>query len=688
MLNFISRSIRAKLLVPVSLALVISIMGMAVTIMAIQGKLQKNMGGSVQKVLEQSQHDVNAQLTTVDNDIRDSLSMLAEKTGHELSRATSESLGKEKDNVASSYEDALRESASSVAKLLAKVAPSSILAYDYTALINYSKAVSESNDIVFAFFFDKDNKPLSRYYNKTDPLIKEFIETGEGRKKIDKMLNAAGKDDQVFLLEEPIDLEGSLLGKIVLCVSKVEAMGRIEEMAGRFKLLVDQNREIIASVLTAESGKVKKKLESAIESLETTGAESSKTTSENISQFNQEITRETRNAILIGGFVAILLVFLILFFILRQTLTPLREALAITKKISDGDFSVSIETSAQDEIGSMLMEMDVMVNSLRAKAMLANKIASGDLQVDVQLASDRDVLGKSLKEMADKLNEIISESKAGAEQIATGSTQVASSSQSLSQGATESAASLEQITSSMTEMASQTTTNAENASQANQLSGQARDAAEKGNSQMQNMVAAMDEINDAGKNISKIIKVIDEIAFQTNLLALNAAVEAARAGRHGKGFAVVAEEVRNLAARSAKAANETSELIEGSVEKTNKGSEIAGETAEALAEIVSAVTKVTDLVGEIAAASNEQAEGIAQVNQGLTQIDQVTQQNTASAEEGAAAAEELSSQAVHLTGLMSQFKVKGNVMPAVQQNALPGPQPVTPAPQEQEWGGA
>lgn len=209
----------------------------------------------------------------------------------------------------------------------------------------------------------------------------------------------------------------------------------------------------------------------------------------------------------------------------------------------------------------------------------------------------------------------------------------------------------------MNEIASQTKQNAENASHANKLAGEAKEYAERGNQQVGEMVAAMKEISESSRNISKIIKVIDEIAFQTNLLALNAAVEAARAGKHGKGFAVVAEEVRNLAARSAKAAKETAEMIEGAVKKIEDGTAMADRTAEALTQIVSAATKVTDLVAEIAAASNEQAQGVSQITQGLSQIDQVTQQNTAHAEESASAAEELSSQAMLLQQLISSFKL-------------------------------
>jgi methyl-accepting chemotaxis protein len=260
--------------------------------------------------------------------------------------------------------------------------------------------------------------------------------------------------------------------------------------------------------------------------------------------------------------------------------------------------------------------------------------------------------------MTSDLNDILHQVQVACDQIATGSAEVADSSQSLSQGATESASSLEEIAASMNQLTAQIKQNAEHASEAKGLSEKASRSAAEGNTHMHEMVGAMAQIDEAGQSISKIIKVIDEIAFQTNLLALNAAVEAARAGQHGKGFAVVAEEVRSLAARSAKAAQETADLIEGSVEKTRNGAQIADKTAESFEEIVAEINKVSALVGDIAAASDEQAQGISEINVGLGQIDQVTQQNTASAEEGAAASEELNGQAMQLRELVGRFTLR------------------------------
>lgn len=236
----------------------------------------------------------------------------------------------------------------------------------------------------------------------------------------------------------------------------------------------------------------------------------------------------------------------------------------------------------------------------------------------------------------------------GAEQTASAASQVSGASQSLAQGASEQAAALEETSASLEEMNSMTRKSADTAQQAAALSADAKSSAERGNAAMTRMSAAIGDIERAASETSKIIKVIDEIAFQTNLLALNAAVEAARAGEAGKGFAVVAEEVRNLAMRSAEAAKNTSSLIEGSVASARNGVAIAEEVGRTLGEITESGTKLNALVAEISAATAEQAQGIGQVSKAVTEMDKVTQSNAAGAEESAAAAEELSSQAEQL----------------------------------------
>jgi len=260
------------------------------------------------------------------------------------------------------------------------------------------------------------------------------------------------------------------------------------------------------------------------------------------------------------------------------------------------------------------------------------------------------------------INRIIAGLNEGADQVNDAAAQVSSASQQLAEGASEQASSLEETSSALEEMAAMTRTNAENAKEANNLSGQARSAAENGDQTMAQLNEAMTGINESSGKISKIIKVIEEIAFQTNLLALNAAVEAARAGEHGKGFAVVADEVRNLAQRAAQAARETTGLIEDSVNKAKEGTDVAGEVGTALGAIVGDVTKVTDLIDGITKASEEQAQGVDQVNTAVSQMDKVTQQNASGAEESASAAEQLSAQAVTVRGMVNELSavVSGN----------------------------
>lgn len=249
----------------------------------------------------------------------------------------------------------------------------------------------------------------------------------------------------------------------------------------------------------------------------------------------------------------------------------------------------------------------------------------------------------------------------GAEQISSASGQVAQSSQQMAEGASDQASSLEEISSSLEEMAAMTKQNADNAKQANAMASGAREAAQKGSEVTRRMSLAIDKIKISSDQTAKIVKTIDEIAFQTNLLALNAAVEAARAGDAGKGFAVVAEEVRNLAQRSAEAAKNTATLIEDSQKNADNGVKVSSEVAEILNQIVASTHKVTQLNADVATGSDEQAQGIEQINIAVSQMDRVTQSNAANAEESASASEELSAQAKELNEMVSVLvQIVGN----------------------------
>jgi len=303
---------------------------------------------------------------------------------------------------------------------------------------------------------------------------------------------------------------------------------------------------------------------------------------------------------------------------------------------------------------------NIIGKPIRNVAEAADKIADGDLDVYIDIDTDEEIgqLANSFNRMSNNLNELLLNINIAAEQVAAGSLQVSDSSIALSKGATEQASTIEELTSTLEEIASQTKLNADNSNGANCLAEEAKENAVQGNVQMKDMLKAMEKINTSSNNISKIIKVIDDIAFQTNILALNAAVEAARAGRYGKGFAVVAEEVRNLAVRCASAAKETTEMIEDSIKNVNAGTVIAKETYEALNNIVDGISNVAKLIGEVAVASNEQATGIDQVNRGIMMVSEVVQSNSTTAEESAAASEELSNQAELLKQQVAKFKLR------------------------------
>lgn len=362
--------------------------------------------------------------------------------------------------------------------------------------------------------------------------------------------------------------------------------------------------------------------------------------------------------LIIISFVFTIIIFVSGYYIRKSIKDPLDEILKAIKIIGEGGVDVEIKKFNNDEFGIIIDALNETVRNIKEDAMIAKEMAKGNLSMDVKPRTEIDELGMAFKELLDDHNHVLGSIREASIQVTTGSGQVASASQSLAAGSTQQAGALQQIAASIEEIAQRTKNNAAEVNTANNLVVEAKEGIVRGNNQMQEMMVAMSEINESSENISKIIKVIDDIAFQTNILALNAAVEAARAGAHGKGFAVVAEEVRNLAAKSAKAASETAELIENSIVKVEKGSKIAEETGAALTEIVDNIDRIVNIISSIAVASNEQATAVTQIDQALGQVSHVVQSNSATSEECAAASEELSNQAIRLRELIAKFKLR------------------------------
>ena len=360
---------------------------------------------------------------------------------------------------------------------------------------------------------------------------------------------------------------------------------------------------------------------------------------------------------------AFMLTILMLGILRKRIISPIYVLLESAEKIEQGNLEEEIPYVSRDEFGELADSFRQMQASLKDVIMDVKtnleRMGGNDFCVEIHAdyRGEFEMIRESMEAISDHLSMALLRINESADQVAGGSDQVAAGAQMLSQGATEQASSVEELAATINELTSHVAQNADSASNATRTAEEVKDYAVESGKRMAEMLEAISNISDRSKEIGKIIKTIEDIAFQTNLLALNAAVEAARAGDAGRGFAVVAEEIRSLAGKSAEASKNTAELIEKSVRSVKHGAGIVDTAAQALEVVAQESVKMTDTVDRISKASEEQSRSITEITRNITQIASVVQTNSATAEESAAASEELSSQAQLLKDYVSRFQL-------------------------------
>lgn len=533
----------------------------------------------------------------------------------------------------------------------------SIAGYELTGLKQTGQAMQRFIDE--AFTADGAIKMCRIEANVAARTIREMTIDGDVKnydayeQKIDE--NIVALRENIKILKESYPFEDGLVAKYEACVNKwvdsaniiIEAIraGKDDEAA---KLILNTCSPALQELVS-----VAKELDEKLEVLET----------DMISDVQKNINTTSIVAIIVLALAVAIAIFLSL----RTSaaiLIPLKQVEIAAVGMSNGDLKSQITYKEDNEFGVVLNALD---NSMKTLDLYVSDIdralktmAGGDFNISPTQAfiGEFESIESGFASFSDKMSNTIAQIDASAEEVAAGSSMVANGAQALSTGAIQQASAIDELSAVVTQISAQIEQNANNSKSANDLSNEAGRGVIESNQYMEQMLAAMKEISDKSKEIEKIIKTIDDIAFQTNILALNAAVEAARAGSAGKGFAVVADEVRNLAQKSADAAKGTTALIQSTINAVTNGTHIADQTARALYSVVDKAAKVNEMIGQIAIATEQQSVGVAQISEGINEISTVIQTNSATSEESAAASEELSSQAQILKEMVSEFKLK------------------------------
>ncbi len=592
--------ILAKLLLPISVIFVAAMAILVFVLIQMQGNFAGHMGKSVTDVLQSTTTSVQSQFVEMEKNVVETLQQNLVQASDTLSRNTSSELAKIQTDIIADSRQTLKLNAESLASLLAHVAPRAILSNNFADLVSYVKSVSLREDVIYAIYLNPNGRPITRYINRDDPKIQSFLSSGEGNRKLDKVLNASLSDSSVLVVEKEMSLEGKSLGKIVLCMDKSLILDKNKAVENRFNSLTQKNNEMIRSALTQVSSETGVMMQATMNRIAKQSNDAWAMIEEQIARIGSKAkSRMQRVLIGIGLAFGLVVLSVIGYLAFALVLKPINQVVAGLKDIAtgEGDLTKRLQIHSKDEIGTLARWFNQFVENLQT--------------IIKDLASN----AHDMRSSSAELSEISKSMTAGSQKTSDKAIGVAEAGDQMRQNMTSVAAVMEQATTNLSMVVTAVEEMTATINEIAQTSESARGKTDAAVSLANSTSLQVNQLGDSAQEIGKVVEAITEISDQVNLLALNATIEAARAGEAGKGFAVVANEIKELANQTSDSTNEIKRRV-SDIQHSTDG------TVTKINEIVTASSEVNELVGTIATAIEEQSVTTKEISGNLSQANE------------------------------------------------------------------